>query len=94
MIPPSIAFSIMQDFYGPQLAEHLRRNRVRIPPDAHVAFRIKPMEEKTGSEYWDQVWKLHNAYNRVVERMARELEKQGYSIIWFEYDGIDFHRVT
>lgn len=91
---PQVAMSIIQDFYGPQLAEYLRRNHIEIPPDAHVAFRIKPMNEKTGNKYWDQVCKLHNAYNRMIERIAHELEEQGYSVMWFEYDGVNFHRVT
>jgi len=47
----------------------------------------------TGNPHWDQVWGLHNAFNRIMEQRARELEERGYDVVWYEYDGTHFHPV-
>jgi len=93
MIPVEVAFSIIQDCYGPMLAEHLARTGAKFPPGTHVGFRIRPMGMDTGNPHWDQVWGLHNAFNRIMEQRARELEERGYDVVWYEYDGTHFHPV-
>lgn len=89
---PAIVLQLIGDFYGPLLADQLRREKAKIPPGTHVAFRIRSLAP-SGHAHWDRVWEAHSIFNRFMEQQAQLLEEQGYPVIWYEYDGIRFNRV-